>query len=317
MNIIIKNYKTFLRKLNYFFKKKFDVFKKHDLQIQSSKHFFFNLELNLDRINNIEQTEYKVFSQNGEDGIIQYLIKSLRLKHVKFVEIGTQDYTESNTRYIFETMRCDGLIIDPLKNLEILVKKNIPNFWKNNLTILNKNATPETINFLLESNNFQNDIDLFSLDIDGIDYWIIKKLKKNLSKIFIAEYNPYFGPELEITVPNINNFNRKSYHYSSLCWGVSLKSLIKIMIEKNYTFVGSNNFRNNAFFISNDYIDKIKLKKPDLNNLFELTDATYRESRDQNGDLTYIQPQKVLYEIKDCEVIELNSNKLVKIKELL
>ena len=34
------------------------------------------------------------------------------------------------------------------------------------------------------------------------------------------------------------------------------------MIEKDYTFVGSNDFRNNAFFVSNDHIDKIKLKKP-------------------------------------------------------
>ena len=94
----------------------------------------------LDKIDNIDQINYKVFSQNGEDGIIQYLIKSLKLNHIKFVEIGTQDYTESNTRFIFETMRCDGLIIDPLKNLETLVRKNVSRFWKNNLTVINKFA---------------------------------------------------------------------------------------------------------------------------------------------------------------------------------
>ncbi len=246
--------------------KKFD-----ELKIQNSKNFFLNLELNLENINDIDQTNYKVFSQNGEDGIIQYLIKTLKLNHIRFVEIGTDDYTESNTRYIFQTMRCDGLIIDPLKNLETLVRKKIPKLWKNNLTIINKFATPENINSILDDNNFQNDIDLFSLDIDGIDYWIIKKLKKNISKIFVAEYNPYFGPELEITVPNINNFDRTSYHYSNLCFGVSLKSLVKIMIEKDYTFLGSNDLRNNAFFISNNYIHKIKIKKPKIENLFEYT----------------------------------------------
>lgn len=312
MNIIKKIYRPFLRKFDFFLRKKID-----ELKIQNSKNFFFNMELNLDKINDIDKINYKVFSQNGEDGIIQYLIKSLKLNYVKFVEIGTQDYTESNTRYIFETMRCNGLIIDPHENLETLVRKNIPEFWKNNLNILNKFATPENINSLLDNNNFQNDIDLFSVDIDGIDYWIIKKLKKNISKIFVAEYNPYFGPELEITVPNINNFHRTSYHYSNLCWGVSLKSLIKIMIEKNYTFVGSNDLRNNAFFVSNDHIDKIKLKKPNLENLFELTNATCRESRDKTGNLTLIEPKKILHEIKDCEVIDLKSDKLVKIKELL
>ena len=40
------------------------------------------------------------------------------LKKIKFVEIGTENYAQSNTRYIFETMRCDGLIIDPLENLQ-------------------------------------------------------------------------------------------------------------------------------------------------------------------------------------------------------
>tara|TARA_B110000037_G_scaffold190274_1_gene223040 strand:+ start:163 stop:1083 length:921 start_codon:yes stop_codon:yes gene_type:complete len=306
----MKIFKPFLKK--YYLTKKFE-----NLKIQIAKNFFFNLELNLENIKDIDQTNYKVFSQNGEDGIIQYLIKILKLNHIKFVEIGTEDYSESNTRYIFQTMRCDGLIIDPLKNLETIVRKNIPEFWKNKLTILNKFVTPENINSLLDNNNFQNNIDLFSLDIDGIDYWIIKKLKKNISKIFVAEYNPYFGPDLEITVPNINNFNRTSYHHSNLCWGVSLKSLIKIMIEKNYTFVGSNDLRNNAFFVSNDHIDKIKIKKLNLENLFEFTNATYRESRDQNGNLSFIEPKKILHEIKDCEVIDLKSDKLVKIRELL
>lgn len=312
MNIIKKIFRPYLKKYDFYLKKKFET-----LKIQNAKNFFFNLELNLENINDIDQANYKVFSQNGEDGIIQYLIKTLKLNYIKFVEIGTEDYSESNTRYIFQTMRCDGLIIDPFKNLETLVKKNIPIFWKNNLKIINKFATPENINSLLDNSNFHNDIDLFSLDIDGIDYWIIEKLKKNISKIFVAEYNPYFGPDLEITVPNINNFDRTSYHYSNLCWGVSLKSLIKIMVEKNYTFVGSNDLRNNAFFVSNDHIDKIKLKKPNLENLFEFTNATFIESRDQIGNLTFIEPKKILYEIKDCEVIDLKRDKLIKIRELL
>ncbi len=312
MKILNNIYKPFLRRFNFFLEKKFEKQK-----IQNSKNFFFNLELNLEKIEDIDSINYKVFSQNGEDGIIQYLIKSLKLKNIKFIEIGTQDYSESNTRYIFESMRCNGLIVDPLKNLKNEVRKNTIDFWKNNLVIVNDLATPENINFILEKNDFDDKIDLFSIDIDGIDYWVIKELKKNISKIFVAEYNPYFGPDLEITVPYIKNFHRTSYHYSNLCWGVSLKSLIKIMADKNYSFVGSNEFRNNAFFVSNDYIDKIKLKKPNIENLYEFTNATYRESRDKDGKLSFIEPKKILEKIKDCEVINLKDNKLVKISELL
>ena len=312
MSIIKKILNPFLKIYNKFLEKKIDI-----LKIQNSKNFFLIMELNLDKIKSFDQISYKVFSQNGEDGILQYLFKSLELNYIKFVEIGTEDYSESNTRYIFETMRCEGLIIDPLKNLENLVKKNVSKFWRNNLVIINTFVTPDNINSLLDENKYNSNIDLFSLDIDGIDYWIIKKIKKNISKIFIAEYNPFFGPELEITVPNINNFHRTSYHYSNLCWGVSLKSLIKIMIEKNYTFVGSNDLRNNAFFVSNDYVDKLKIKKPNIQNLSEFTNASFRESRNKNGKLTYIEPKKILQHIEECEVINLKNNRLVKIKELL
>ena len=55
---------------------------------------------------------------------------------------------------------------------------------------------------------FLDGIDLFSLDIDGIDYWILKELPIGFCKILVVEYNPYFGSEFKITVPNIKNFNR-------------------------------------------------------------------------------------------------------------
>ena len=109
--------KKLIRKiLNRFFLRSLD-----DIKIQKGQLFERNLEMNLNKIEKLEQSYFQVFSQDYEDGIIQYLLKSLKIENVKFVEIGTQDYSESNTRYIFETMKCEGLIIDPTPNLE---KKN-------------------------------------------------------------------------------------------------------------------------------------------------------------------------------------------------
>ena len=81
-------------------------------------------------------------------------------------------------------------------------------------------------------NNFENNLDLFSLDIDGIDYWVMKELPDNLSKIIITEYNAIFGANFEVTVPNINNFDRTKYHYSNLCYGMSLRAIINLMKSK-------------------------------------------------------------------------------------
>ena len=62
-------------------------------------------------IKHLSEADYKVFSQTGEDGIIDYLLYSLDIKVPQFVEIGVGDYRESNTRYIFEKNLCRGLLL--------------------------------------------------------------------------------------------------------------------------------------------------------------------------------------------------------------
>ena len=116
------------------------------------------------------------------------------------------------------------------------------------LNIINKTINSENILKILNEYDTLNQLDVFSLDIDGVDYWILEKMPQNFSKIAVLEYNPLFGAELEITVPNIDNFDRTQYHYSNLCFGMSLKAAINLMDKKNFYFVGTNLFRNNAFF---------------------------------------------------------------------
>ena len=59
----------------------------------------------------------------------------------------------------------------------------------------------ENIKKILEENDFIQNLNLFSLDIDGNDYYILNELPPGLSDIFVAEYNQNFGPDLEITIP--------------------------------------------------------------------------------------------------------------------
>ena len=190
--------KKLIRKIiNRLFLRKFD-----DIKVQKGQLFERQLEINLKKINSLNETYFKVFSQDFEDGIIQFFLKSLNIENVKFIEIGTQDYSESNTRYIFETMRCEGLIIDPTLDLE----KKINSFlriWKNKMIIHNGYVDTQNVVELLYKYSFNKNIDLFSLDIDGIDYWVLKSLPQKISKILIAEYNPFFGDKYEITAPNI------------------------------------------------------------------------------------------------------------------
>jgi len=307
LNFLIK-FLFFLKiKKNFITRIKFDLGLNNILLIQKS---------NYDHVSDIQKVECKVFSQHGEDGIINYLLVKLGIIRPNFIEIGVGDYTEANTRFLYERFYPKGIIIDCEKNLEEKIKRNI-NFWKGNLLPIEKNINTENINKVISKNcNF--DVDLFSIDIDGIDYWIIDKLDFSNIKIIVAEYNPIYGPDLEVTVPNLENFNRRDYHYSNLCYGMSLMALKNIMIKKNFYLVGTNSTRNNAFFVSekfkqNEYFPNIKIK-----NLDYYTDFNYRESRNQNNKLNYISGKNRINEIRDCNVVDLKGNsKTKKISELI
>ena len=278
---------------------------------------FLNYRPKYTSLKNISDLDYKVFSQNGEDGIIDYLLFSLSITTPKFIEIGVGDYTESNTRYLFETTNSKGLIVDCIKNLRTEVLKNTK-LWRGDLKIIEDFVNSENINKILEENSFNKKIDLFSLDIDGIDYWILKKIPSDFSKIIVVEYNSNFGHELEVTVPNIKKFNRTKYHYSNLCFGTSLKALINLLEKKNYTFVGTDISKLNAFFVSNLELNKISLNIPNKNDLQKFTNSNLRESRNENGHLSYLSGNKKINEIKNCKIVDVSNDneKLLTIKEL-
>ena len=270
---------------------------------------------NYQNIKNINDLDYKIYSQFGEDGIIDYLIKSLNIISPKFVEIGVGDYSECNTRFLFETAQPKGLIIDCIENFKKEVSKNI-SLWKGDLKILNEKINSKNINQILEMEGFTSEIDIFSLDIDGVDYWILEKLPPNFSKIVIVEYNSIFGPDLEVSVPNINDFDRSNYHHSNLCFGASLKAMISLLEKKGFVFLGSTRSKVNAFFVLKTEIDKINLNIPNTDDLSFYTNSNITESRNVDGQLNYLSGKDKLTEISECELINLNDNNLKKIKEI-
>jgi hypothetical protein len=269
----------------------------------------------------LHEAEVKVFSQNGEDGILDYIRHQLKIDIPNFIEIGVGNYRESNTRFIYNRFASKGIIIDCETNLQkkaryYVKEKNIFNLWKGDLKIVNSRVTSENINSILEVNcNFN--VDIFSMDIDSVDYWIISKLRPNISKIFVAEYNSVFGSQLEITVPDIKDFDRKKYHYSTLCYGMSLKALINLMKKKNYYFIGTNILKNNAFFVSNNFDINIFFSQLVIKPLSYYVDSNLRESRDKDYNLNFLSGKNKINKIKDCIIFDLKRSRHCKIKDLI
>jgi hypothetical protein len=303
---IIINY---LKKLKNYSIGKLMIILAHSILLKS-RIFYEKYEL-------IEDAEIKIFSQNGEDGIVDYIIQKLNLKKPSFVEIGVGDFSESNTRLLYEMYYGNGLIVDINQDLKKKVSQNV-NLWKGNLNVIETKVSSKNINSLLKEYSPYS-IDLFSIDIDGIDYWVINELNEKISKIFILEYNSIFGSELEVSVPDSDNFSRNEYHYSNLCYGASLKAYVKLMDRKGYYLLGVNRLRNNAFFINKDYPKSNFFPKIKEINIKESTNLNFTESRDQNNSLSYLDKNDSLRQILDCDIIDLSNayNKKSKLRSVL
>ena len=241
----------------------------------------------------IRDNEFRAFSQWGEDGIIQFLIKNVPINRKIFIEFGVQDYTESNTRFLLINNNWSGLVIDGGLE-EIAYIKNDPIYWQYNLKAVNSFITKNNINQIFLENGIQGEIGLLSVDIDGNDYWVWQAIDCINPAIVVSEYNFRFGATRAVTVPYDAGFVRTKAHYSNIYYGASLKALCILATKKGYTFVGCNSAGNNAFFVRNDL-------KPD--SLKELTSeegyvtAQFRESRDELGNLLYLsleEEQKLL-----------------------
>jgi hypothetical protein len=210
-----------------------------------------------DSIQNINDAEFRIYSQWGEDGIISYLVETIPIKNKFFVEFGVENYEEANTRFLLTYYNWSGLIIDSNESYIKQIKSS-EIYWRYDLKALHAFVTRDNINEILKKNVPYEDIGLLSIDIDGMDYWVWEKIDVIKPRIVVCEYNALFGYKKAIVVPYQENFNRFKAHYSGLYFGASLKALVNLAKKKGYIFVGCNKNGNNAFFVRNDVKGSLK-----------------------------------------------------------
>jgi len=263
------------------------------------------------KIKDLSDIEFQVYSQWGEDGIIDWLINKYPEIPKIFLEIGTQDYKESNTRFLLINKNWNGFIIEADKAaVEDIKSQRI--YWKHNLRAINEFITKDNINNVIKKFNIPKKIGLLSLDIDGVDYWVLKKLSALDPSIIVCEYNSLFGQKKSVTVPYKSNFIRSKEHYSNLYYGASINAFIDLMKKKNYFLIGTNSAGNNAFFVKKNIWNKLK-KLIITKKVFV---SKFRESRNIKGVLTFLEKKKSLELIKNKFMIDLKDNSKKKIFKL-
>ena len=296
---------SIIRRIKNLFKPEFELISNQleELKILNSKGI---IEINKKKnSSNIHDYEFKVFSQWGDDGSIQFLTDHLTIKNKTFIEFGVQDYSESNTRFLLMNNNWSGFIMDGSKeNIEKI--KSFPWFWKHDLNAEAHFINLDNINQLLSKSKY-NDLGILHIDIDGVDYWIWQKINIEHLRpsIVIIEYNSTFGKDKELTVPYDASFVRSKKHYSNLYYGASLKALINLSIKKGYIFIGCNSNGNNAYFIRKELQTSL-IKEVNIEEGF--VDSKFREGRNEKGELTYLMGEEKINQLKGMPIINLETN---------
>jgi hypothetical protein len=228
--------------------------------------------------------EFKVFSQWGEDGIIQHLLDVVEIKDRTFIEFGVEDFYESNCRFLMMNDNFSGFVMDGSAENAAACKKSYF-YWKHALHMKQAFITRDNINELLAESGFGPDLAILSIDLDGVDYWVTEQIRGFTPRILIHEYNALFGGERKISVPYDPSFQRGEKHFSHIYWGASLGALTYLANKRGYTLVGTNSARCNAFYVRNDLMND-KLQALSSQQAYE--PSCFRESRDAAGNLTYV-----------------------------
>jgi len=202
-----------------------------------------------------DQVGFGVYSQNDEDGILLYIFSLIGTTNKKVVDIGCGEIKGSSTANLIIHHGWTGLLMDADGSLIQTARKfyaNCPTTRQFPPVLLQTFVTTENINSLIKDHGFSGDIDLLTIDLDGIDFWIWKAIDCLSPRVVMVEYQDILGPDKSLTIPYRPDFKLSDYPVNKLYpnyVGASLPAFVKLARQKGYRLTGCNCYGYNAFFI--------------------------------------------------------------------
>lgn len=197
---------------------------------------------------------FRISSQNQEDGLTLALLHEAGPKTRRFIEIGA-GLSGGNGGFLANEWGWPGLMVDGHAEHMRQVGRRFPT-----TTAVAAWITRDNINELITTHGYAGDVDLFSLDLDGNDYWIWQAVTATSPRVVILEYNSMFGPERSVTIPYDAQFDRHRHH--SMYFGASLTALTRLSGRKGYRLVAVEPAGVNAFFLRHDVATHIPACDP-------------------------------------------------------
>lgn len=190
--------------------------------------------------------EAREWSQNGEDGVIAWLVEQLRPPVTQyFVEIGCGSGKENNTSALV-ARGWSGSVFEA--KAARVANYRARGWWR--VKAYHMEVAAAGIHRVLK--RVAPDPAVFSLDVDSTDWWIMRAMMANGFRpaIAVLEYNAALG-EAPVTVPEsyrvVPGLKDQYYGCSAAAWAALLE-------PQGYAFVGCESQGVNAFFIRRELL---------------------------------------------------------------
>jgi hypothetical protein len=210
----------------------------------------------------LEPREKKIFSQNGEDGIIRYLLSCVGIYNFHYVEFGVENGIECNTRALWDKKDSywKGLLMDG-------------NYEDKKINLHKEFITAENIRPLFRKYLVPKTFDLLSIDVDGNDFYIWQAICQEYSpRIVVIEYNANAKDDLVIKYDPKFRWKRGSRYF-----GASFEALRLLGEKWGYRLVYAESQGVNLFFLRED------LAKSDFIPFLNEPEKLYRPPKYNRG----------------------------------
>lgn len=204
--------------------------------------------LKLEAIVSLNKHEHKIYSQHGEDGIINEIFERIGTTTKTFFEFGAGSGSENNTIALL-LQGWSGWWVDGGSYVDVYRKLFAQSIEEKKLVVAKSMISSENINSLVEDLGIPKEIDLISIDIDGNDFYVWKSLTVTKPRVVIIEYNSGYLPSMHfLQSESISVWNGSNF------FGASLYTLNELGKQKGYTLVCCDLTGGNAFFVRDDLV---------------------------------------------------------------
>ena len=203
------------------------------------------------QLSSLKNFRKNIYSQNGEDGVLEEIIKRLEISTGAFVEFGAWDGKHlSNTFNLLEQGWRGVYIEADKKRYQELVEKM--KVYSGKIELINAFVEPNgenSLDNLLASTKINQQFEVLSIDVDSCDWQIWQSLQNYDPKIVIIE--------IESTIPvGIYQTHRGEKTPRS-----SFTATVDLGSKKGYTVVCHTG---NLIFVKKDLVPYLKLPETDI-----------------------------------------------------